>query len=465
MARSKQHTRIHNAHTPLIVKLSSNIVGLSFLPAPTSTRVRSCALGSSRAAPRAMAPRRRRAWPAAAAVFVAAVVAAGFAAEAADMVQERLTVGMTIVAGAASTGAVCLDGSPPAYHLHRGSGAGARSWLLQFEGGGWCNDVRSCAERAGTRRGSTRLMTKVEIFSGILSNRPSMNPDFYNWNRVKLRYCDGGSFSGDSEYRNGSSVLYFRGQRIWDAIITDLLQRGLAKAENVLLSGCSAGGLATFFHCDSLKKRLGGATTVKCLSDAGFFLDLSDISGNNNMRKFFSSLVSLQGAQKNLNKDCQNSTDCPYLCFFPQYALPDIRTPYFILNSAYDVYQFHHIFVPPSSDPRGQWSRCKMYPGACSTSQIATLQGLRSAMLTSLKQIQGKPEAGMFINSCFAHCQSELQDTWFARDSPMIHDKKIAEVIGDWYFERGAAKEIDCAYPCDSTCHNLIPSDQELGMH
>ncbi|PUZ40232.1 hypothetical protein GQ55_9G408500 [Panicum hallii var. hallii] len=378
-----------------------------------------------------MAPRRRGACPAAA-VFVAAVVAVGFAAEAADMVQERLTVGMTIVADAASTGAVCLDGSPPAYHLHRGSGAGARSWLLQFEGGGWCNDVRSCTERAGTRRGSTRLMTKVEVFSGILSNRPSMNPDFYNWNRVKLRYCDGGSFSGDSEYKNG-----------------------------VLLSGCSAGGLATFFHCDSLKERLGGATTVKCLSDAGFFLDLTDISGNNNMRKFFSSLVSLQGVQKNLNKDCQNSTDCPYMCFFPQYALPDIRTPYFILNSAYDVYQFHHIFVPPSSDPGGQWSRCKMDPGACSTSQIATLQGLRTAMLTSLKQIEGEPEAGMFVNSCFAHCQSELQDTWFEPDSPMIHDKKIAEVVGDWYFERGAAKEIDCAYPCDSTCHNLIPSDQD----
>nr|CAB3495315.1 unnamed protein product [Digitaria exilis] len=420
-------------------------------------------------------------------VTAAAILAAVFpAAEAADVFQERLTVPMTIVADAAFTGAgkqvhtclsslLCLDGSSPAYHLHRGSGAGARNWLLQFEGGGWCNDVRSCAERAVTRRGSTRLMTKVEVFSGILSNLQAMNPDFYNWNRVKLRYCDGGSFSGDSAYRNGSSVLYFRGHRIWDAIITDLLQKGLAKAEQVLLSGCSAGGLATFFHCDDLKERLGGATMVKCLSDAGFFLDLSDISGNSNIRQFFSSLVSLQGVQKNLNKDCQNSTDYPYLCFFPQYALPYIRTPYFILNSAYDVYQhwmtndngglkylgqFHHIFVPPSSDPRGQWSHCKMDPGACSTSQIATLQGLRTAMLTSLKQIEDKPEIGMFINSCFAHCQSELQDTWFAPNSPMIHDKKIAEVIGDWYFERGASKEIDCAYPCDSTCHNLIPSDQ-----
>ncbi|NP_001130561.1 Pectin acetylesterase 9 isoform 2 [Zea mays] len=194
---------------------------------------------------------------------VASVVATIIlSAAAADVVEERLTVPMTIVAGAASAGAVCLDGSPPAYHLHGGSGAGARSWLLQFEGGGWCNDVRSCAERAGTRRGSTRLMAKAESFSGILSNRPAMNPDFYNWNRVKLRYCDGGSFMGDSAvYINSSSVLYFSGQRIWDAIVADLLRKGLARADKVLLSGCSAGGLATFFHCDGLKQRLGAAAT------------------------------------------------------------------------------------------------------------------------------------------------------------------------------------------------------------
>lgn len=32
-------------------------------------------------------------------------------------------------------------------------------------------------------------------------------PDFYNWNRVKLRYCDGASFAGDSIFDNG--VLLF----------------------------------------------------------------------------------------------------------------------------------------------------------------------------------------------------------------------------------------------------------------
>lgn len=32
----------------------------------------------------------------------------------------------------------------------------------------------------------------------------------------------------------------------------------------------------------------------------------------------------------------------------------------------------------------------------------------------------------------------------------------IAEAVGDWYFGRRTTVEIDCAYPCDNTCHNLI---------
>ncbi len=40
-----------------------------------------------------------------------------------------------------------------------------------------------------------------------------------------------------------------------------------------LLSGCSAGGLATLIHCDDFRKFLPKDATVKCLSDAGFFLD------------------------------------------------------------------------------------------------------------------------------------------------------------------------------------------------
>lgn len=38
-----------------------------------------------------------------------------------------------------------------------------------------------------------------------------------------------------------------------------------------------------------------------------------------------------------------------------------------------------------------------------------------------------------------------------------IHDMQgIALAVGDWYFDRAGIKAIDCAYPCDKTCHNLI---------
>uniref|UniRef100_A0A453LX06 Pectin acetylesterase n=3 Tax=Aegilops tauschii subsp. strangulata TaxID=200361 RepID=A0A453LX06_AEGTS len=78
-------------------------------------------------------------------------------------------------------------------------------------------------------------------------------------------------------------------------------------------------------------------------------------------------------------------------------------------------------------------------------------------MLMALKPFEGESKVGMFINSCFSHCQSESQDTWFAPNSPRLHDKTIAKLVGDWFFERGAAQEVDCPYPCDSTCHNIIP--------
>ncbi|XP_074282197.1 pectin acetylesterase 9 [Silene latifolia] len=371
----------------------------------------------------------------------------------------RLLVGMTLVNidRAAALGAYCLDGSLPAYHLHRGFGAGARNWLLQFEGGGWCNDVESCLERAITRRGSTRYMTKFEVFSGILSNNHSLNPDFYNWNRVKLRYCDGASFAGDSKFDNGTSLLYFRGQKIWQAIISDLLPKGLAHAEEALLSGCSAGGLAVFLHCDSFTRFLPRNASAKCLSDAGFFLDATDISQNYSMRSFYYDLIALQGVEQSLNSNCTTSETDPWQCFFPQHVLGYINTPFFILNSAYDVYQFHHILVPPSADLHGHWNHCKNNITVCTENQIEVLQDYRVEMLKAIYPFYKKSiTGGMYINSCFAHCQSESQDTWFAVDSPKVHNQAIAEAVGNWYFERNVTKLIDCPYPCDTTCRNLI---------
>ncbi|KAH1079067.1 Pectin acetylesterase 3 [Glycine max] len=364
-----------------------------------------------------------------------------------------LMVPLTLIQGAASKGAVCLDGTLPGYHFHPGFGSGANSWLIQLEGGGWCNTIRSCVFRKTTRRGSSKYMEKQLAFTGILSNKAEENPDFFNWNRVIVRYCDGASFSGDSQ--NEAAQLQFRGQKIWQAAMQELLFKGMQKANQALLSGCSAGGLASIIHCDEFRSLFPTSTKVKCLSDAGFFLDAVDISGGHTLRNLFGGVVKLQEVQKNLPNSCLNQLD-PTSCFFPQNLINHVETPLFLLNAAYDAWQVQESLAPHSADPHGSWNDCKSNHARCNSSQIQFLQDFRNQMLNDVKGFSGTSQTGLFINSCFAHCQSERQDTWFADDSPLINNMPIAIAVGDWFFDRKTVKAIDCAYPCDNTCHNLV---------
>uniref|UniRef100_A0A2P2LP65 Pectin acetylesterase n=1 Tax=Rhizophora mucronata TaxID=61149 RepID=A0A2P2LP65_RHIMU len=257
---------------------------------------------------------------------------------------DGLYVPITYVKNAVAKGAVCLDGSAPAYHLDKGFSTGINSWLVQFEGGGWCNNLTTCLARKKNHLGSSKQMAKLLAFSGIMSNRRRFNPDFYNWNRVKIRYCDGSSFTGDVHAVNPATKLHFRGARIWLAVVEDLMAKGMRHAENALLSGCSAGGLASILHCDSFRALLPMGTKVKCLSDAGYFINTKDLSGSPHIQSYFNEVVTLHGSAKNLPLSCTSRLK-PALCFFPQYVVAQIRTPLFVLNSAYDSWQVSTMLV------------------------------------------------------------------------------------------------------------------------
>lgn len=362
-------------------------------------------------------------------------------------------VPITIIKGAAAKGAVCLDGSLPAYHWDRGYGPGANNWLVNLEGGGWCNNRRSCAYRKTTLRGSSHHMENQIPFTGILSNRAAENPDFFNWNRVKIRYCDGASFAGDSQDK--VSQLQFRGQRIYWAAMEELMSKGMRYAKNALLSGCSAGGLATILHCDEFRNLFASNVKVKCFSDAGLFLDAVDVGGGRTLRNYFGGVVGLQGVKSHLPRTCTNHLDATS-CFFPENLIGNIKTPLFLLNAAYDSWQVLSSLAPHSADPRGVWDNCKYNYAKCSAWELRFLQGFRNHMLNVVKRFSMSKKNGLFLDSCFAHCQSERQDTWLSNNSPLIGNKRIARAVGDWYFDRAGFKAVDCAYPCDRTCHNLV---------
>ncbi|XP_022861935.1 pectin acetylesterase 12-like [Olea europaea var. sylvestris] len=359
-----------------------------------------------------------------------------------------LMVGLTLVQGAAAKGAVCLDGTLPGYHFHRGFGTGSSSWLIQLEGGGWCNSIRSCVYRKKTRRGSSTYFEKIIPFTGILSNKAQENPGQFAKKLLKILLCHAEiSTPSDSFINQETSSCDTCGSCVVFPLIRALFQ--------ALLSGCSAGGLASILHCDKFRNLFPGRTKVKCLSDAGLFMDVIDVSGGHTIRNFFAGVVSLQGVQRNLPSTCTNHLD-PTSCFFPQNLIANVRTPLFILNAAYDSWQVQESLAPSVADPRGNWHDCKMNNARCSSSQIQFLQGFRAHMMNAVKGFAKSRQNGLFLNSCFAHCQSERQDTWFADDSPVIGNKAVAIAVGDWYFDRASIKAIDCAYPCDKTCHNLV---------
>ena len=50
------------------------------------------------------------------------------------------------------------------------------NWVSWLQGGGWCNNIKSCVFRKTTRRGSSKYMEKTLAFTGILSNKAEENP-------------------------------------------------------------------------------------------------------------------------------------------------------------------------------------------------------------------------------------------------------------------------------------------------
>ena len=95
-----------------------------------------------------------------------------------------------------------------------------------------------------------------------------------------LAYCDGGSFSGDataplswpSPKGPGNTTLYFRGRRVLQHLLQVLLTEfGMGSAEEVLLAGGSAGGLAVFLQADFVASLMPNRQFA-AVPVSGFFL-------------------------------------------------------------------------------------------------------------------------------------------------------------------------------------------------
>ncbi|KAJ0620429.1 putative pectinacetylesterase/NOTUM [Helianthus annuus] len=122
--------------------------------------------------------------------------------------------------------------------------------------------------------------------------------------------------------------------------------------------------------------------------------------------------------------------------------MPYINTPIFIVNSAYDTWQVSNMFATNESDPKGEFTKCKNDLNECSTTQLKRLQDFRSDFLGSVSSVTKSSTEGMFINTCYTHCQTD-QSTWFGNATSKLDDKTIAEGVDDWFYDKSEFQKTD----------------------
>lgn len=346
---------------------------------------------------------------------------------------------LVLLPAAAAKGAVCLDGSAPGYYMRSGEGS-SNKWILHLEGGGWCSTVEACVERSATFLGSSKSWLPSYEFDGFLSDNAQSNPDFYDWNMVYIMYCDGASFSGNVDAPvpwNSTTTIYFRGWKILNAVLESLLDAGMKDASEVILTGCSAGGLATYIHADYVAGFIPQQAKYRALSDAGYFLDIPTIYGNLSFEEGVRDLLTLQNCTA-LNEECVKaySSQDQWKCLFAPYSIQYIKTPVFILNSDYDTAQLAGILDLPCLPPN------------CTAKQMEFFYKFRTQFLSALEPATHNDHIGIFVDSCLQHCQTLTDNTW---NDIMVEGSSMREAFELWY-EGKPLQYIDCAYPCNPTC-------------
>jgi hypothetical protein len=350
--------------------------------------------------------------------------------------------------------ACCLDGSPAAYYHRPGFGSGINKWYIFHQGGGWCGpSLEDCWKRSKTELGSSTSYPPTMDYNGeFLSTDPVQNPLTYNWNQVVMKYCDGGSFAGnndtatyvsfhdhgndgidkdgddlDDATKNSTTRLYFAGKHILKAVQKDLEERyqlGTA-ATDLVVSGCSAGGLATLYHCDDWASQLlNEDAKVVCVPQSGLFLDNTAMSGS-----YYPAVMKFTFMQQNISIQ---TTECykyhapleAFKCMFAENIMQYIKTPVFALQSRFDSWQIDNDLQSHDAAMINAW-------------------GNRLTHVLFEKLLFQESKHGAFVDSCIHHCGG-----W----DIVIDGAMVIEATKQWYdnIQNNTAQLIwlqDRAYP------------------
>jgi hypothetical protein len=329
-----------------------------------------------------------------------------------------------LLTDAVSTGARCLDGSPQRFWLQDStSSANSSKFYFHFMGGGWCESMESCTARAYSVSGCYRGSSNITCFNangdfdgrkfseemdfrdipcingarwggGLLMNDPAINPLTHDWNKVEIQYCDGGSYSGNNETVSSVSYggkdnlpLYFRGRKNFNAVLDWMVSnKKMDDATEIVISGDSAGGLATYWHLDAFKERFPKAHVVGA-PDSGFFLgDASKPSWPQSLQWITEQMNSTSGLDASCVAAAKAKGKLPStFCTLPEDVSPYISSPMFVMNSRFDSALISICSSGMDTD--------------------AKINALGAEVVRKVNEtVLQKPNNAAFITACHEHC-------------------------------------------------------------
>jgi hypothetical protein len=309
--------------------------------------------------------------------------------------------------------AACLDGSAPGVYLEanaRERFASSRGLVIFLQGGGWVASPEDAVQRSKTRLGSSASWpAAIGALHGPLSSNATENAEFHDFVHAYVPYCDGASFAGavDGTVPVQGTDLHVRGfdnlRGAVDLIRTVVGEGGATPATRVVLTGSSAGGLATFLHADTIAAWFPLARTI-AVPQSGFFLDFPTIQGKPFYKDWMTWVFGWSNARVGVNQACLAALN-DERCFFAEFSLAFTTTPVYMLQSRFDAWQMSNVLKLSSGCVHGG-------PSACSAAEIAYANEFSAAIVSKIESLingdAGRALAppgidSAFVTACWTH--------------------------------------------------------------
>jgi len=348
-----------------------------------------------------------------------------------------------------SYNAKCLDGSNYRFNFIQGQGDGKNKFFLYLEGGGWCgqetlgdNFVQSCYERSKTSLGSKIGFINSLVISRLvrlLSSKEKYNPNFYNWNKVFVRYCDGSSFFSDRTYEINGTKVYMYGKNNLFGVLNYLKYNyNFTNADSVILSGFSAGSFSTMIYANYIESLTTKKNNTFIISDSGFFYDLDEkkLKVNRLVQKAYEYSTNHTEIVNLFNYYCDKEyiEKEPWKCLSGEYFIYNVKVPILSFQNVYDAW------ITRVINGNDCWFN-KNYIKNCSNEQLDKIYSEGNLLIEKIHKYKRYDHITLFYYRKIGHMLTYYNWIWddknFAIDGLTIND-----IIKLWYETVSSGKEM-----------------------